>query len=94
MALYIRLQHSVTLIGVTPMPLLERLILHAESQQAYSLHPFVASYIMHTKGPPTCRGVLFYLIEVFWGEGRGSSIDITYITLLDVVFAVLNPSKY
>ena len=38
--------------------------------------------------------VTFYLIEVFvWGEG-GSSIDVTYITLLDVVLAVLNPSKY
>ena len=57
-ALYIRLQHSVTLIGVTPMPLLVRLILHAESQQLYSLHPFVAPYIMHTKGPPACRGDL------------------------------------
>ena len=36
----------------------------------------------------------YYLIEVFGRKGRGSSIDVTYITLLDVVLAVLNHSKY
>ena len=50
------------------------------------------SFAFQSLGYPLAGLLLF---KVFLGgKGRGSSIDVTYITLLDVVLAVLNHSKY